>query len=1313
MKSMKSVTKVLCCLFAMLALTSLPICYGQDVSGMTGTVTDQSGAAVQGAVVTLRNASTGLNFTVTTGPTGFYRFSNIPPGQGYSATFTAQGFALFAVKDIYLTVAEIRTQNASLKVGQHAESVEVTASNSEVTIDTTSAVIGNTFDVQQLNSLPVQARSDPTALFSMQPGVTDQGAVTGARVDQNYVTLDGLDVNDISTGGATQSNTGGGGSGIQEGFGSGTIVGHAPVDSVEEFNGAVGGLGAATITASGGQFQLVTKSGTNKFHGNLNEYHRDPSLVANSWFNNDSTPVVPRNHLIQNQFGGAIGGPIILPKLFNGRDKLFFFFDFNDDRIVQQSSEERIVPLDSLRNGNIGYCTGTNCSGTNSQSAAQVKGFDPAGIGEDSAWVGNGSSTSCPSPSNTAALSSESFSCRFPHSNNNAAGDGINFGGYAFNAPANDYETNYVARIDYNLNQSMKIFGRFSIVRETAVEYPNQFAGDPLTDPIVDQSYAFVVGHTWVIGSNKTNRVFLGETVQKLSFPNDFNPDGSTFLTFGDGADSVAVPSSEYLNPNSQARRVPIPMVGDDFSWTKGSHTVQWGGTFKDILAHDTDVADYNTTEIGLGGQIFALCGPAKGDCGGANPSMRPADIDTSNPGNWDQTFAFMLGRIGNVQSDYNFNAAGAALTQLTGDQRMYRYYQTQLYVSDAWKVTPSLTLTYGLTYQYFSVPYETRGLESVEPMSFDQYMQARIEQSSLAQTGPTAVPLIAYYLGGKANGSNAQPLYKPEYKNMAPHVGFAWNPGFDKKSVLNGGVGIVYDRTIINSIQHLQDGYSYLFQQTKTTSEGITGDAYDSFATGPRLDKSNGISTVPLSSPATPKPPYQPFTAGGVPFGLQNGGAFNETIDPTLKTPYSISYNFGLQRQVPWDMVVKASYSGRLGRKLLGQADANQVLEFPDPVSGELLSTAFASITNQKRQKIATANIKPEPWFENVLASGLGASYGFASNTQFLYGSNLGGLVFNGDFGDFTQALSNLVNKTTQAQATPYNVGMGAQFSENSFHSNKGFSSYNGLLLTLQKNVSHGLQFDFNYTWSHSIDNVSLFASGQGDTGIGGGGLICDDIRPRECRASSDFDVRQIISGDGSYRLPFGKGKMFLSDVSSWEDEIFGGWAVSGVVSRHTGYPWQTASNAYVASYSNDAPAILVGNPALAKTHLTKLPGGGGVSMFPNAAQAAAQFTGPVGFTIGPRNQERGPGYFNTDLGLGKDFPIVGEGVRLKFRADAFNALNHPNFLTPTENVYNGYDQEDYQQGSQFGAVSFTANPNNNLNNGARVLQLALRLEF
>ena len=171
------------------------------------------------------------------------------------------------------------------------------------------------------------------------------------------------------------------------------------------------------------------------------------------------------------------------------------------------------------------------------------------------------------------------------------------------------------------------------------------------------------------------------------------------------------------------------------------------------------------------------------------------------------------------------------------------------------------------------------------------------------------------------------------------------------------------------------------------------------------------------------------------------------------------------------------------------------------------------------------------------------------------------------------------------------YNVGSAAQFSENTFYTNKGFSSYNGLLVSLQKNLSHGLQFDVNYTWAHSIDNSSFFANSEGDTGIGGIGLVCDVAHPRMCRANSDFDVTHYITGDELYQLPFGKGREFMAN-SSAENMLVGGWDISGVTECHTGTAWGTNSKAFVASYSNNAPGILVGQAAAVATNVTKLSG-------------------------------------------------------------------------------------------------------------------------
>ena len=460
-------------------------------------------------------------------------------------------------------MSTVRTQDVKLTVASTEVQVEVTASNSEVTLDTTDANIGNTFDVNKLNNLPVQERNDPTALFTMQPGVTDQGSTTGARVDQNGITLDGLDVVDQATGGAVQNN-----SGITEGFG-GTIVGHAPVDSVEEFHATVGGFGAsATAAGSGGQFALVTKGGTNQFHGNVNEYHRDPSLVANSWFSNNASPVIPRNHYIQNQFGGNIGGPVM-------KNKLFFFFDYNNSKIIKSALAFRTVPLDSLRAGTVNYINSTGS--LTGLTPAQVQALDPADIGEDTNWL-------------------TAIDARFPHSNA-AGGDAVNSGGYDFNAPDNDDETNYVGRVDYNINSSMKAFARFTIVRENSTENANEFAGDPSTNPFVDRTYAFVLGHNWVIGANKTNRVFLGETVEKYSFPNLYNPDGSTWFLFSDGT-QAALSSTLYLNPAFQSRRIPVPVIGDDFAITKADIRCSLAGPSRTSLPSTTTLR--TTTRLRL-----------------------------------------------------------------------------------------------------------------------------------------------------------------------------------------------------------------------------------------------------------------------------------------------------------------------------------------------------------------------------------------------------------------------------------------------------------------------------------------------------------------------------------------------------------------------------------------------------------------------------------------------------------------------------------------------------------------------------------------
>jgi hypothetical protein len=393
---------------------------------------------------------------------------------------------------------------------------------------------------------------------------------------------------------------------------------------------------------------------------------------------------------------------------------------------------------------------------------------------------------------------------------------------------------------------------------------------------------------------------------------------------------------------------------------------------------------------------------------------------------------------------------------------------------------------------------------------------------------------------------------------------------------------------------------------------------------------------------------------------------------------------NLGFQHEFGAGFILKTSYAGRLGRRLLAQVDASQLVDFPS--GGQPYSQAFANVTKEIRAGADPTTLAAEPWFETAVIPGIGQANGYANNTQ-LVADFLTNLIFNGDFADFTQALTTLGGGIIQP-----NVGMASQFASNDYYTNKGFSGYNGLLVTLHKNYSHGLQFDLNYTWSHSIDNFSLVGNGQSNFT---GEFICDATRPRECRGSSDFDETNVFNGDFIYDLPVGQGKSLAGNAPRWLDEAIGGWQVSGLPNFQTGTPYHANSTAYLASYANLAPAILVGQRSLLDSHVHKDQATGNVYGYSNVAAAQNAFTGPVGLDIGSRNNLRGPHFTNIDLGLGKTFPIV-ENTRLVFRADAFNALNHPSFNVPNATIVSG----------SFGRVTSTAS-------AARVLQLALRFEF
>jgi hypothetical protein len=1234
----------------------------QGTAAITGVVTDAAGAIIPGVDVTLRNSQTGVVLQTKTESAGSYVFKLVPPGPGYTIKFEFHGFSAVEVSGLYLNVDDTRTQNAKLQAGTTV-TVEVSAGNQNETINTTDAQVGESVQVQVLNDLPIQSRDSPSALFTMLPGVTTSGSVTGARTDQDNVTLDGLDVNDNETGNF------------------GAVVANAPVDSVQEFRGVVGGQLSSSGEGGGGQYQLVTKGGTNKFHGSAFEYNRDTVMAANDYFNNAYG--LPRTPLIRNQFGGTVGGPVI-------KDKLFFFFSYEGNRIIQSASQTRTVPTDSYRAGTVTY-ESTN-GGTNTLSPAQVAALDPLAQGF-----------------NQSLLSL--FSSRYPHANNPSSGNGLDTSGYTFTYPSPTKEDNFTQRADWKLTPKLSFEGVGRFVRTNEVHAAPEFSGDPETFPFLDQSYDWAGINTWVIGSNKTNQVEVGETYENYSFPCLYNPTGDTQWS---GMGGIASGGTDIDGPyascsNAQGRTYPIIMIKDDFDWQKGRHDITFGGQTKRISPNNFVILNYNSAGVGLGGFVNSLASPP------GEPSMRPTDLAGGNGQNYyDSDYALALTPYTSLSATYNFNNKGAALPQGSGATQDFRFYETEIYAGDSWKVTPRLTFTYGVRWQDYTPPYERHGLEalahfgnqSLSNSTFNYYFGQRLTDAAQGISGVNALPLISYVLGGKANGQPS--YYQPEYHDFAPRVAFAYSPSWDDHTVWRGGVGMVYDHTVVSAIQYQQTQYNYLFKNSVNDNLGITGNAYSSFQT---LGRFAGLTSAPTppSAPAV-TPPYTPWVEGAgttnpFPYGLLYG-EFNETVDPHFKNPFSVLPTFGMQHEFAKGFILKADYVGRFGRRLMAQADMSQLVDFPDEASGQMMSQAFSYIVQQTRACQAagssTCTYAPQPWFENVLPAGSGVALGYASNTDLAANINPT-YTSRGDFADWLFTLAGEQNAAGTAYLLPPNIGMASQFAENTVYTNKGFSSYNGLLVTLHKNAGFGLTFDINYTWSHAIDNVSVTAN---TVAYGGYGFICDVVRPRTCRGLSDFDISNQINGYVLYDLPYGHGRTFGGSSSWIANELLGGWSVSALPRWQTGFPYFAGANAFVAGFANNAAAILTGNRGDMNIHLHRgacSPTDSNTCLlaYANQTQALSDYTGPVGFQVGSRNNLRGPRQTQLDAGVSKSFPIV-RGWVFKLRGDAFNVMNHPVFANPNADIT--------ESSNPFGSVTADAA---NTNAASRVLQVSGRIEF
>ena len=1330
-----------------LAFLAGTMAWGQATTSVRGTVTDPQGKVVVGASVMLANAESKTERSATTGPQGEYQFLLISPGT-YTLTVTAPGFVTHEQNALALLVNTPATANVQLRVGATTETVSVTSE--APALDLVDASIGNSFEEKQVRQIPLEGRNVPD-LLSLQAGVaytgnrigdkdqdTRNGSVNGARSDQSNVTLDGVDVNDQSNGYAF------------------TSVLPVTQDSVQEFRVTTTNYGADQGQGSGAQVSLVTKSGTNSFHGSLYEYLRNTVTSANDYLVKQSELTIGESNkplqLNRNIFGASVGGPL-------QKDRLFFFANYEGSRESEQQRAERIIPTPTMCQGIFRYTSGNGTTMTTWDSG-QLQLLDPNHIGIDTAML---------DPVNHTGYLDRTFCTGRTPTNDPQAGDSLNYAGYIFRAPTKLGNDAFITRLDYHITTN----GRHSLFfRGASQDLRNPQApflpGDVPEQTIHDHSKGFVLGYISVLSPTVTNSFHWGFTRQSFGVVGNTDQQWNTFL----GLDQGITFSHNF--------QVPMHNLMDDVSWSKGSHTLQFGTQIG--IARDPRTSYLHSNTLALGTTNWTS------PIGFANTSstLDPTDPQGTHPGvigpepdnatQYDRPLLSLFGMISDVVANYNLDKSGNVIPpdQFGNGAPVKRNYGLnwyEFYGQDTWRVKPNLTVSYGLRWSFFPAPWETNGLQTSPTFGLGtQFNQNVINMRQ--GIGYGAMPPIAFNLGGPANhGPGFYPLEKTDW---SPRISIAYSPrpeggllkkifGDSDKTVIRAGFSRVYDRAgfaLLNSFDQIgAAGLSETVQNTCCTFN------YTSAENLPRI---KGIHTIPTVNFQGAQYLFGPFQPPGWPqTPTLNAQANLWGTDNTLKTPHSYTVDFSVGRELPKRFSVQVSYVGRFGHALLTQRDLTQPLNIVDPKTGIDYYTAASALSNLARKFAAANAALPAPntcgtpnfysacitaaQIQSVTASGSGPT-ALGPTSQYwidmIQPLRPGATHYSDTFGTGIVPSNNPADSLIQEVFNMYynpglsvvgdeivgladidsyggigdDIGSGSYFfkgpsgySSGQFLNNQAFStyawssigssSYHAFQASLRKQFSQGFQFDVNYTYSKSLDITSAASrvgfAVYGYTNVGlVGTRLANAFSPRLARAPSDFDLRHQLNANWIADLPFGKGRALASNASSLVNGFIGGWQLSGVARWTSGFPFSVdGGQRWPTDWFLTGVAQMTSKP---KTGTYKRIGS--VSAFADPAAAQQDFTLPLPGGVGSRNVLRGDGYAGLDMSLVKRWKVA-ESQSLQFRWEVFNVLNLTRFNAQSVGSSSLLTSLT-QQPTSFGALT-------SLLTQPRVMQFALRYEF
>jgi hypothetical protein len=1172
-------------------------------TGVSGVVTDQAGAAVPGATVTISNPETGFSRTSVTSEDGKYSFPGIPPAT-YKLEVSAANFKKSIDNNVKALVDKPLELNVPLQAGDVSAVVDVTSSNIESIVNTQDASLGNNFEPLQITQLPTDLRR-VADLLTLQPGVTREGYVAGARSDQANVLLDGVDINDQQNGGRTE----------QFQTSQDTVL-RATAESVEEFRITTTNANANQGRSSGAQISLITKSGTNDFRGALFYFYRPTAFSANNFFNNAAGNERPS--IARDIFGGAIGGPII-------KDRLHFFYTYEGQKQSLDQPVVRVVPLAHIGQGTIRFHgTGPSCS----------NGICNVGINElrNNIYPVAGIN---PTVVTLLAGATQRYAA-----NDTSEGDGLNTGGFRFNSPTKTRENTHIARFDLKINGRQSLFARFNKQNDT-VTGTSAFPDTPST-AVWQHPYGFVVGHDWAISNNKVNNLRYGLTRQSFSTQGD-SSDPNIFFRFV---------YSPRLYSRTLSRITPTQNITDDFTWIKGNHTFQFGGNVRIIrnirvdYANAYDTAVTNPSWYDLSGDVLSN---AFFDAG--------YNIDAGDIASVQAAAAALIGRLDDYTGSFNFDIDGSVLPAGSPSNRKFATEEYDVYFQDSWKLRPNLTLAMGLRYGVSRPVYEARGFQVVPTERLGKFFDRR---RASAATGRPMNDLISFEKAGPVN--KGQGFYSTDWNNFQPRIAAAWSPNFksgfwrklfgkDSASVIRGGFAITND----HFGEQLAVSFDNLSLVGFTSSNTINANTYD--VNGNLAPRFTGFNQDIRSFPGIPAP-QQRFTLDVPPeciSGIEEcSGAIEYALDGTIKTPTHYTWNVSYGRRLPKGLYVEASYIGRKARNLLATRDVMALNNIVDPASGMDTYAAFALLINARNANVPVTSLGPIPYFEHFFPNIAGGNR--QNSTQEIYRLLARARVNNDPNGAALGGLNITDYTTVQLIIDDWgiypNLYYHPQFGAYSAFSSVAYSNYHGATVSIRQRLGQSLTYDLNYTYSISKDNASGLQTGASY----GSQFILNSLRPDDNYAYSDFDTRHSINANFVWQLPFGRGQKLFGNAGKASNVLIGGWQLAGIFRWNSGLPLSVPFDAqqWATNWNAQSNGTRLGTVEICNDRATQ-------NVFCNQSAAFRSFRNAIPGETGERNVFRLPSFSTLDLGLSKSFGMPwGENHKLQFRWEVINVFNY-----------------------------------------------------